>query len=155
MNRFYIRVIVFLILNFSALFIGGLFTSDGVSSSWFSNLNQAPWNPPSWAFGAAWTLIMICFAFYMASLYNKLYDKKRLLKLYLLQLLLNSAWNPAFFYMRYTGLALLIICALTVLIGYFLFQFSRLQGRHNLLSLPYFLWLIVATSLNTYIFFAN
>ncbi|MEM6378823.1 MAG: TspO/MBR family protein, partial [Bacteroidota bacterium] len=54
------RVIIFLILNFVALGIGGFFTGPGTSSEWYNNLNQAPWTPPGWVFGAAWTTIMIC-----------------------------------------------------------------------------------------------
>ena len=60
-----LRVIIFLVLNFAALGLGGLFTSKGVPSDWYQHLNKAPWTPPGWAFGFAWTLIMICFSFYM------------------------------------------------------------------------------------------
>lgn len=40
------RIILFLVLNFAALAIGGLFTGDGVPSEWYQNLNKAPWTPP-------------------------------------------------------------------------------------------------------------
>jgi tryptophan-rich sensory protein len=49
------RLIIFLALNFAALAIGGLFTSKGVSSDWYAGIAKAPWTPPGWAFGAAWT----------------------------------------------------------------------------------------------------
>jgi benzodiazapine receptor len=62
------RILLFLVVNFSALAIGGLFTGKGVPSDWYQNLNQAPWTRPGRVFGAAWTLIMICFAVYMAYL---------------------------------------------------------------------------------------
>ena len=62
------RTIFFLLLNFAALAIGGLFTGSGVSSEWYQNLNKAPWTPPGWVFGTVWTLIMILFAIYMAML---------------------------------------------------------------------------------------
>ncbi len=58
-----VRVIIFLVINFAALALGSIFTSAGVSSDWYTNLNQAPWTPPGWVFGAAWTSIMIFFAF--------------------------------------------------------------------------------------------
>ena len=63
-----LRILLFLIINFGGLFIGGLFTGEGVPSDWYQNLNKAPWNPPGWVFGAAWTTVMICFSVYMAIL---------------------------------------------------------------------------------------
>ncbi|MDG2281196.1 MAG: tryptophan-rich sensory protein, partial [Flavicella sp.] len=50
------RILLFLVLNFTALAVGGLFTGTGVSSDWYQNLNQAPWTPPGWVFGFMWTL---------------------------------------------------------------------------------------------------
>tara|TARA_B110000285_G_scaffold171125_1_gene191567 strand:+ start:330 stop:797 length:468 start_codon:yes stop_codon:yes gene_type:complete len=155
MNYIKYSWILFLFLNFTALFVGSLLMGNGVSSSWFANLNQAPWNPPGWIFGAAWTIIMISFSFYAAVLLNSLKTIRGMLLLYFLQLVLNIAWNPTFFYFQNVGLGLIIISLLTVLIGYFLFRYKKVLGYYTLLILPYFLWLIVATSLNMYILFAN
>ncbi|MDH3796458.1 MAG: tryptophan-rich sensory protein, partial [Flavobacteriaceae bacterium] len=63
-----LRLIVFLVLNFGALALGSLFTNMGISSDWYSELSKAPWTPPGWVFGAAWTTIMLCFSVYMAIL---------------------------------------------------------------------------------------
>ena len=43
-----IQLIIFLLLNFGALALGGLFTGSGVSSDWYNGLNKAPWTPPGW-----------------------------------------------------------------------------------------------------------
>ena len=59
-----LRTIIFLLINFAGLFIGGLFTGEGVPSDWYQNLNKAPWTPPGWVFGFAWTTIMICFSLF-------------------------------------------------------------------------------------------
>ena len=66
--KFYIRVAIFLIINFGALGIGSILMDNGPQSSWYTNLNQAPWTPPGWVFGFAWTTIMFCFSIYMAKL---------------------------------------------------------------------------------------
>lgn len=66
------QFLVFLVLNFTALGIGGFATGPGVASSWYQNLNQAPWTPPGWVFGVAWTTIMVCFTFYLVVLFNRL-----------------------------------------------------------------------------------
>ena len=61
-----LRAAIFLVINFAALGLGGLFTRSGVPSEWYQDLDKAPWAPPGWVFGAAWTLIMLCFSVYRA-----------------------------------------------------------------------------------------
>jgi len=149
------KVILFLILNFSALAIGGLFTGNGVSSEWYQNLNQAPWNPPGWMFGFMWTLIMICFAVYMAYLIKAKRTSKKIILLFGIQWLLNVAWNPVFFYYKLPILALIIISVLALLISYFLLNYTKTLKLMSLFIVPYFIWIIIATSLNAYIVFFN
>ena len=149
------RIIVFLILNFAALGIGGMFTGSGVSSDWYMSLSKAPWTPPGWVFGAAWTSIMICLAFYMAYLWPSVQNKKFLIGLFALQWILNVAWNPVFFHFHSTAWALLVIVSLTVLVAYFLVNYYPVLKIKSALILPYLIWLIIASSLNAYILFKN
>lgn len=151
----FVRIIIFLIINFGGLAIGALFTSDGVASDWYVNLNKAPWTPPGWMFGFAWSVIMLCFSFYMAYLWTRVEDKKKLIGLYIFQWILNVAWNPVFFYFREVTLGLIDITLLTITIGYFLFSFWPTLKVKSILLLPYFIWLLIATSLNAYIYFEN
>jgi hypothetical protein len=58
--------LAFVLLNFLGLYIGGRFTGPGVTSSWYQTLDQAPWTPPGWVFGVAWTTVMIGFSWFMA-----------------------------------------------------------------------------------------
>ena len=146
-----LRTFFILVLNFSALAVGGLFTSSGVKSEWYNLLRKAPWTPPGWVFGFAWTLIMICFAFYISLLWETTRERKTLILLFTIQWVLNVCWNPIFFKFHQVNVALLIITLLTILIGYMQFKYMKeLQGKSLLIS-PYFLWLIIATSLNAYI----
>jgi tryptophan-rich sensory protein len=149
------RLILFLALNFTALGIGGIFSGKGVPSDWYSNLNKAPWTPPGWTFGLAWTAIMICFAIYMAYLWPAIQNKKLLVGLFAIQWLLNTMWNPVFFHFHNTLLGLVIITGLTLLIGYFLLYYYPVLKIKSALILPYFLWLLVASSLNAYILIQN
>jgi tryptophan-rich sensory protein len=143
------------VLNFAALGIGGFFTGKGVPSEWYNNLNKAPWSPPGWVFGFAWTTIMICFAVYMSYAWTKVSDLKLLVILFALQWVLNIAWNPAFFYFHQVGFALIIISLLTILVGYFLVAYWSDLKIYSLLIMPYFVWLLIATSLNAYILVKN
>ena len=151
----YIRLIIFLVLNFAALGIGSLFTGTGVPSEWYQNLNKAPWTPPGWVFGTAWATIMICFAVYMMFAWEKVVNRKFLIGLFILQWILNVLWNPVFFKFHETLAGLFIISALTLLVAYFLFGYRTTLKAKALFVLPYFLWLLIATSLNAYIYFMN
>jgi len=149
------RLLLFLVLNFTALGIGSIFTGKGVPSDWYQNLDKAPWTPPGWVFGAAWTTIMVCFAFYMTFAWEVKASRNLLLGLFIIQWILNVLWNPVFFKYHQVLAGLLIISLLTLLIGYFLFGYISELKYKSLLVLPYFLWLLIATSLNGYIYFRN
>ena len=146
---------MFLVLNFLALAIGGTFTGKGVPSDWYQNLDKAPWTPPGWVFGSAWTLIMVCFAIYMAYLIMRNANKKKIIILFFTQWILNVVWNPVFFYYQAVLLGFITISLLTTLITYFLFHYKNELKLKSLLIMPYFIWLIIATSLNGYILFFN
>ena len=149
------RIIIFLVLNFAALAIGSYFTRAGVQSDWYVEAAKAPWTPPGWVFGAAWTTIMICFSFYMAYLWPTLENKSLLIGLFIVQWILNVAWNPTFFYYHNVLGGLFIIVGLTLLVGFILFFYWSQVKLKSAFLIPYFVWLIIATSLNGYSYFNN
>jgi len=153
--KFIARTLLFLFLNFIALILGGLFTADGVSSEWYQELNKAPWTPPGWVFGAAWTFLMCCFAVYMALRWKKDHDKKKTSILYSLQWVLNVSWNPIFFYFHQDLIGLIDISLLLVVTSFMGISTLRTMKYHTLWILPYVIWLLIATSLNGYILFFN
>lgn len=146
------RILLFLVITFGGLALGSLFTTEGVSSSWYQELPKAPWTPPGWVFGAAWTFIMVCFSIYMALLWAKVKNKNQLLILFTIQWILNVSWNPVFFYFHKIGIGLLVITALLVVIHVLLIRYYTLLTRKSLLIFPYAIWLWIATSLNAYIY---
>ncbi|MEM9737706.1 MAG: TspO/MBR family protein [Bacteroidota bacterium] len=150
-----VAFITFLFFNFLALMIGGLFTAKGVPSAWYAELNKAPWTPPNWMFGVAWTTIMLCFSLYLMYVWSKTTTRKKLITLFTIQWLLNVAWNPIFFSMQQVQLGALIITLLTLLVGYILVTYYRHIRYQSLLLLPYLLWLLVALSLNLYVAINN
>jgi benzodiazapine receptor len=150
-----LRVIILLAINFTALGVGGFFTGKGVPSDWYQNLNKAPWTPPGWMFGAAWSLIMICFSIYMAYLWKALDNYKMVILLFTVQWILNVSWNPAFFYYHNAILGLILIVSLTMVVIFFLANYWSLLRVKSLLVAPYFIWLLIATSLNAYIILNN
>lgn len=149
---FYVRLLLFLLINFAGLSLGGLFTSEGVSSDWYANLNKAPWTPQGWVFGVAWTTIMICLAIFMSKAWN-LIGRKPLAFLFGLQWLLNFVWNPIFFGFHEMGCGLLVIIGLTVIVVLLFLRYPN--NTFKWLLLPYILWLGIATSLNLYSWIFN
>ncbi|NMH88371.1 TspO/MBR family protein [Flavivirga algicola] len=145
---------IFLLINFGALGIGSLLMQNGPITAWYMDLNKAPWSPPGWVFGAAWTTIMICFSFYMSLLYDKLKSNKIIL-LFAIQFLLNISWNYVFFNQHLITLGFINLILLTLLVSYFLIAFYKVIKFKSLFIVPYVVWLYIATSLNLYILIYN
>ena len=154
-QSFALRLMFFTLLNFGALAFGALLMGDGPMSEWYINLNKAPWTPPGWVFGVAWFTIMVCFSIYLTLLYTTTIYRSKLMAIYGVQLVVNMAWNPIFFGLHYPVIGLVVLILLTVIVGLLLFQFLNEAKIKTLFILPYFTWLLLATSLNAYIVFQN
>jgi len=127
---------------------------NGPQTQWYTSLNQAPWTPPGWLFGVAWTTIMVCFSFYMASLVNLLGFNK-ISVAFGIQIVLNIIWNYFFFNLHQPSFGLIIITLLTCVIFYFFFKYYTILKAISFLIFPYMVWLLIATSLNLYIVINN
>jgi len=153
-KKFIKILIVFIIINFAALAIGQWLMGDGATSNWYLNLNRAPWTPKGWVFGAAWTIIMLCFSFYMTFLLLERVTNKLVL-LFLVQFILNVSWNLVFFNQHFIELALGIITLLTLIIAAFFVTYLNDLKWKSVLILPYLIWLGIATSLNLFVVIYN
>ncbi len=146
--------ILFLIFNFGALGLGVILMGTGATSDWYTSMNKAPWTPANWVFGAAWTFIMLCFSIYMTFLYLK-QPTAKVITLFVIQFILNVAWNYVFFNQHLVGIGLATIAALTFIVTIFLVTYLPLLKFKSLLILPYFVWICIATSLNLYMLIHN
>ncbi|MDB4198763.1 tryptophan-rich sensory protein [Polaribacter sp.] len=146
--------LLFLAVNFGGLAIGSWLMNNGPLSNWYSNLQQAPWTPPGFVFGIAWTLIMICFSMYLGKLFTEDNTSKNR-SIFLIQFVLNVSWNFIFFNQHLILFALINILLLTSLIFVYFFKLSSAVNNYKYLLLPYMLWLCIATSLNLYILVHN
>jgi translocator protein len=145
---------VFLIINFGALAIGVWLMENGPQTEWYLQLTKAPWTPPGWVFGAAWSTIMFCYSIYMAYLYD-LAPNTKVKILFTVQFILNVGWNLVFFNNHLVLFGLIVILILTAIITVFLYDYRKILLYKSLLILPYFLWLCIACSLNLYILLHN
>ena len=147
-------MLLFLAVNFGGLAIGSWLMNNGPLSNWYTNLQQAPWTPPGFVFGIAWTLIMICFSMYLGKLFTEDNTSKNR-SIFLIQFVLNVSWNFIFFNQHLILFALINILLLTSLIFVYFFKLSSAVNNYKYLLLPYMLWLCIATSLNLYILVHN
>jgi benzodiazapine receptor len=147
-----IRFVVFLILNFGALGLGAfLMGSNPGENEWYQALNKAPWTPPGWVFGAAWTFIMVSYAVFLTISF-KSNDKFVFLLLFVAQWFLNILWNPLFFKYHLTFMSFIEI---SILFGVLLINLFIVKGYRLVFLMPYLLWLLIAISLNGYVLLKN
>ena len=146
--------LLFLAVNVGGLAIGSWLMNNDPLSNWYTNLQQAPWTPPGFVFGIAWTLIMICFSIYLGKLFTEENTSKNR-TIFLIQFVLNVSWNFIFFNQHLVLFALINILLLTSLIFVYFFKLSSAVNNYKYLLLPYMLWLCIAISLNLYILVHN
>jgi len=140
----------FILVCFLVSAFGSLFTPG----EWYESLNKAPWTPPNAAFPIVWAGLYVCIAISGWQIFHR--DHPTLKTLWILQLILNALWSWAFFGQHWVLLALLNLIAIDALVINLILKARRLGlNSVSLLLTPYVIWLLLATSLNTYIFAAN
>ena len=149
------RFILFLILNFASVGLGRFLGGEGPRSEWYAGIETAPWTPPGLVIGVAWTVVLICFSIYLAYLWPLVENKKLLFSLFILYYILSLVWNPVFFNYHQVLAGLFIITGLTLVVGFFMFYYWSQLAFKSLLVAPYFIWLLIATSLNAYVLLNN
>ncbi len=149
------RFILFLILNFASVGISRFLGGEGPKSQWYTGMDTAPWTPSGLVIGISWTVTLICFSIYLAYLWPLLLDKKLFLGVLILHYILSLAWNPTFFYYQQVLGGLFIITALALVVGFFMFYYWEKLESKSLLIVPYFIWLLIAASLNAYVYIKN
>jgi benzodiazapine receptor len=146
---------LFFVLNFGALALGSLLMgSSPLENQWYVELKKAPWTPPGWVFGAAWTTIMLLFTIYLTIQEKRKLNNRWFIALFTLQFLTNVLWNPLFFYFHWTFLGMIVIFLLYISLLLMLFYFKP-NGWKSILLLPYLVWLTIAFSLNAYAWWMN
>jgi tryptophan-rich sensory protein len=127
---------------------GGLATEIG---PWYRALRKPTWQPPDWAFGPAWTLILGMAAWSGALAWEAAPDmagRVRIVVLFALNGLFHFLWSPLFFRFKRPDWALLEVVflwssCLALIVG--LAEFSTAA---SLLIVPYLLWVSFAAWLN-------
>ena len=129
----------------------GWLSGSGYGNPWFDQLDKPFFMPPSWVFGAAWTLLYTLMGIAVAMiLAEPPSDRRRTgLILFFSQLALNFAWSPIFFAAHDIRLALIVIVAMLVTAALAARHFLRIRPLAGLLMTPYLAWLCFAAALTS------
>ncbi len=152
------RFVIYLCLNFGALALGAfLMGGSPAENQWYIHLNKAPWTPPGYMFGLAWTTIMIFYSFYMARI-DRTAEKSKVFHiriLFVVQWVLNVLWNPLFFDLHWVFFGAIVILLLISTLLAKHFYVTKQKSLTFLLAFPYVFWLCIALSLNLFVWIKN
>ena len=124
---------------------------------WYDTLAKPFLTPPPEVFAPAWIIlyIIIIVSLIIFTLTKTRKNKTIGYFYFLIQLLLNIAWTPVFFYMENIILALIIIILLDIFVFFTIKEFYKISYIAAGILIPYFIWIIFATYLNIGILILN
>ena len=145
-NKF-LSLILFLIITFSASFIGGL-VSISFKEPWYSGLIKSSYNPPDWIFAPVWTTLYLMMTM---AIWFFWHNKKRDINtvyIYFIHIVFNTTWSIVFFGLHQIFLAFIVLIGLICLIIVLIIKFKRVNFVSYYLMIPYLLWCLYALFLN-------
>ena len=137
-----------LMVSFAASAVGAVASIQ--AESFYSQLIQPTWAPPSGIFGPVWTVLyaLMGIAAWLVWRSGGFGPNRQSLTLFLLQLAFNALWSWLFFTWNLGALALADIVVLWILIVATLVSFWRVHLIAGALLIPYLLWVSFACVLN-------
>lgn len=150
-----VALVAFLLISYGVAALGSLATVTNVDG-WYADADKVFWSPPNVLFGPVWTVLyaLMSIAAWLVWRRRETTDVRRPLTLYVVQLVLNAIWTPVFFglypFLGVTALwlAAVIIVALDVLVLLTMLSFWRVRKLAAVLLIPYWAWVLFATTLN-------
>ena len=148
-------LVAFVAIAYAVAALGSIATISQVDG-WYADADKVPWNPPSAIFGPVWTVLyaLMAVAAWLVWREKERTDVRRPLTLYVIQLALNAVWTPVFFGLYPSvGVAALwvaavIILAIDVAVLLTMLAFWRVRRAAAVLLIPYWAWVLFATTLN-------
>jgi benzodiazapine receptor len=148
-------LVAFLAISYAVAALGSIATITQVDG-WYAEAEKVFWSPPNVLFGPVWTALyaLMAIAAWLVWRERKVRDVRRPLTLYVIQLVLNAVWTPVFFGLyplvgvAALWVALAIIVALDILVLLTMLAFWRVRRAAAVLLIPYWAWVLFATTLN-------
>jgi tryptophan-rich sensory protein len=135
--------------------ISGYYTASNITS-WYVYLSKPSFNPPNYLFGPVWTTLYVLMGISFFMILNSTHpEKKKLIGIYLFQLILNFLWSFIFFNFHALGIAAIEIVTLWISILIMIMMFYKVNKWAALINIPYLLWVSFASVLNISIYLLN
>ncbi len=147
-----------LLMHIAVPLIGGMLVGMLVNTDIYGTIETPPLSPPPIVFPIAWTILYILMgisSYLIGTSSASMDDKRRALRVYRAQLIVNFLWTPIFFGLGMFGLAFIWLVLLYALVVLMILLFYRIDPKAALLQIPYLLWLTFAGYLNFMIWIMN
>jgi len=152
------KALVFIIpvlICFLVGFLAGQLQSESIET-WYPYLNKPPLIPPNYVFPIAWNILYLCMGISVGLILNTPSPERSfLVRLFIVQLVVNFLWSVFFFYLQNPLLGLINIILLDILVFYYIIESYPRYKVSAILFIPYLLWIAFATYLNLYIYMNN
>ena len=128
--------------------VGGLMTPIG---SWYRDLRKPSWQPPNWAFGPAWTIILGLAAWSAAIAWSASPDagtRRDVIILFATNAVFHLLWSPLFFRLRRPDWALGEVVFLWASLVALVTGLWPISHFASMLIWPYLAWVSFASFLN-------
>ena len=139
--------ILFLIVTFSASFIGGI-VSIYYKDPWYSLLTKPSFNPPDWIFAPVWTTLYLMMTFSIWIFWHSKKKEIQTVYVYFIHIVVNTTWTIVFFLLHNLVLAAVILTLLIIMIIVMIYRFKSVNLISAYLMIPYLLWCLYALLLN-------
>ena len=127
--------------------VGGLMTPR---ADWYARLRKPAWQPPGWAFGPGWTIILGLAAWAAVRAWDAgdAVQQRDVLILFGVNGLFHLLWSPLFFKLQRPDWALIEVPFLWASVLAMVIGLWPIDSQAALLILPYLAWVAFAASLN-------
>ena len=128
-----------------------------LSPDWYAKLEKPSWNPPQWAFPAAWIPLKLLQTIAAGIIWRSLdlQVAHPAVVLFLLHITLGDVWNSQFFLKQRPLTGLYVISTFWLVLVSATIAFFRQDQMAGLLLSPTVAWVAVAASLNLDIWWLN
>lgn len=136
--------------------VAGIATATGIGS-WYRALEKPVFNPPNSLFGPVWTALYILMGVGLYSILSAApsVERTKALRIFWIQLGLNSIWSFIFFTFHELAWSFLEILLIWGAIVWMIVAFYKVNKTAALLQIPYLMWVSFASVLNGTIWYLN
>lgn len=150
----YIKLFFWIVLFESISYFLGQLTMANIYP-WYALLKRSTLTPPGFVFSIVWTILYALLAVVAWMLFHEKQVSKRIVFLFVLQMIMNWVWTPIFFGLHALIASAIWSWALAILNLILFVETTKKHKTISYLLLPYVIWLFFATYLNTVIALAN